>query len=89
MFETDYKRVIYAKAPITEVSCQLRFPAILKIENESPSAFQELIRDKFLCMKKEANSDLPEGLIEVLPADLVKSSETLSHVFDSSDRARN
>jgi len=33
--------------PLTEVVCQVRFPAILRILKEDPSDFQELIRSRF------------------------------------------
>jgi len=41
------ERVIYEINPIREVICQLRFPPILKIDTETPAAFQELIRTDF------------------------------------------
>jgi uncharacterized protein (TIGR04255 family) len=34
-------------APLVEVVCQVRFPPILRINNEEPSEFQEEIRDQF------------------------------------------
>lgn len=37
-------RVIYQNNPLIEVVCQLRFPPILKIDNELPALFQEAIR---------------------------------------------
>jgi uncharacterized protein (TIGR04255 family) len=37
-------RVIYRKNPLAEVAVQLRFPPILKIDAESPAAFQDVIR---------------------------------------------
>jgi uncharacterized protein (TIGR04255 family) len=40
-------RVVYGRNPLAEVICQLRFPAILKIEAEPPAALQELVRNKF------------------------------------------
>src|SRR5579863_5852318 len=40
-------RIIYDKNPLEFVICQLRFPSILKIETELPSAFQEVIRETF------------------------------------------
>ena len=41
---SDAPRCRYGKPQLLEVVCQLRFPAILKIENQSPYEFQELIR---------------------------------------------
>jgi len=38
--------------PLTEVVCQVRFPPILRIANEEPAEFQELIRGRFPDMEK-------------------------------------
>lgn len=40
-------RVIYASNPLTDVICQVRFPRILRIDTELPTAFQEAIRAVF------------------------------------------
>jgi uncharacterized protein (TIGR04255 family) len=34
-------------APLAEVVCQVRFPPILRISAEEPTAFQDLVRDSF------------------------------------------
>lgn len=47
MKSSDGKKFIYEKQQLVEVICQLRFPAILSIETEVPSAFQERIRSRF------------------------------------------
>ncbi len=44
---SDAERCVYQKHQLIEVLCQLRFPAILKIENQSPYEFQELIRGEY------------------------------------------
>ena len=44
---TDVERVIYAKNPLVEVVCQLRFPRILSINENQPVLFQEKIREKY------------------------------------------
>lgn len=46
-------RVIYAKNPLFEVICQLRFPAILKIDSEIPAGFQEKLRASFPLFREE------------------------------------
>jgi uncharacterized protein (TIGR04255 family) len=43
-FFPDSPRVVYDRAPLKQVFCQFRFPAILKIDAEIPSEFQERIR---------------------------------------------
>lgn len=40
-------------APLTEVVCQVRFPAILKITQTQPVEFQELIRKRFPVLEVE------------------------------------
>lgn len=55
-------RVIYARNPLTEVIVQVRFPRILRIENELPATFQEAIRARFPLyedMTVEVGADLP------------------------------
>ena len=44
---SNAERCRYGKPQLLEVLCQLRFPAILKIENQSPYEFQELIRKDY------------------------------------------
>ena len=43
----DGKKYVYEKPQLIEVICQLRFPTILSIDTEVPSAFQETIRARF------------------------------------------
>ena len=44
---SNAERCRYGKPQLIEVVCQLRFPVILKIENQSPYEFQELIRGDY------------------------------------------
>ena len=46
MFSQE-SRCVYAKNPLAEVICQLRFPEILSIESQLPAAFQDEIRRVF------------------------------------------
>jgi len=41
------KQVIYKKNLLDEVICQVRFPSILKIDTETPAAFQEVLRSAY------------------------------------------
>jgi uncharacterized protein (TIGR04255 family) len=43
----DYQRVHYKKSPLIEVICQMRFPRILTIDGEVPSAFQNKINKQY------------------------------------------
>ena len=47
MLFSDYQRYQYARSPLIEVICQLRFPAILAINNGEPADFQEAVRQAF------------------------------------------
>ena len=47
MLFAPYERVHYARSPLVEVICQLRFPTILSIGANGPAAFQEAIRKDF------------------------------------------
>ena len=40
-------RMIYKTNPLIEVTCQFRFPTILKISSRPPAAFQDQIRNQF------------------------------------------
>lgn len=43
----DRNRVIYAKNPLVEVICQIKFPRILDIDAALPAAFQNAIRREY------------------------------------------
>ena len=79
-------RVIYEKAPLIQVVCQLRFPSLLSIEGKPPIEFQERIRDIFPLLEKTSNP-LPEGL----PAEVVQmiraQTTAISYKFLTEDRA--
>lgn len=71
----DAPRVVYKKNPLHEVICQLRFPAILKIDTEVPTQFQERIRYNFpefsekgpaLPIFKNAQIDIPADIFQSL-----------------------
>lgn len=63
------KRIFYEKAPLVEVICQLRFPPILRIESEIPSAFQEQIRQTFPLFERTvspAAGQIPEEILRLV-----------------------
>ena len=47
MLFAPYEREHYARSPLVEVICQLRFPTILSIGANEPAAFQEAVRRDF------------------------------------------
>ena len=67
----EYSRVIYQKNPLAEVICQVRFPALLALESERPTAFWNRIRHQFPTMEvKESPVGIPVPLPPVsLPPD--------------------
>lgn len=58
---TEYKNNI-----IYEVIFQARFPEIVKISNEEPASFQDIIRKKGFPETKIESTDLPTGIPEPL-----------------------
>jgi uncharacterized protein (TIGR04255 family) len=88
--ETD--RVIYGKKPLDRVICQVRFPAILRIESELPTLFQETIRSQFpgFAQKEELGLVMPQGLREgmAIPSQILSSiapQGTRNYEFRSED----
>lgn len=78
-----YPRVVYAKNPIRSVICQLRFPAILRIDEGPPAAFQELIRHEYP-IYEERDTTIPTDLPEPFRK-LVESSSRRDRRFISED----
>jgi uncharacterized protein (TIGR04255 family) len=56
------ERIIYEKNPLFEVICQLRFPTILRIESEIPTAFQERIRERYPLFREKSRPELPSNI---------------------------
>jgi len=61
-------RVIYRKAPLENVTCQLHFPPILRIDGQAPAEFQDRIRQAFPLVEREINPLLPQ-----LPPEFVQA----------------
>ncbi len=59
MLLRESPRVIYGKNPLVNVTCQFNFPAILQIDTEIPSKFQERIRQQFPEYEVKRSIDLP------------------------------
>ena len=47
LFASSYDRFLYARPPLVEAICQLRFPTILTIGVKEPVDFQEAIRGEY------------------------------------------
>ena len=80
----EAERVVYQNNPLHEVICQLRFPTILRIANETPSDFQERMRSRLPDYAEEVNAatieNVPTQLVDMLRA----SPLTKRHRFASS-----
>lgn len=75
----EVKRVLYAKNPLDQVICQLKFPPILRIDAETPVAFQEAVRGVFSNF-----SEAGEWRVEIPPeAKLPISSDILRQALQS------
>ena len=60
MLFSHYDRYHYARSPLVEVICQLRFPAILSIGANDPVDFQEAIRQEFPRFNKVKERPAPK-----------------------------
>ena len=84
-------RVIFAKNPLTDVICQLRFPSILKIDTEVPAKFQDKIRDVFpnftesSAIKIEPTPDPDENIPAELVRKLIKTTSAKNYEFSTDD----
>jgi hypothetical protein len=76
----DSARVIYGKAPLTGVVCQLRFPPILRIESAPPADFQDRIREQFPLLERRPQSPTPPGIPRSPCAKPLKNCQTTRSV---------
>ena len=81
-------RVIYRKNPLIEVVSQVRFPQILRIDAELPTAFQERIREDYPEFNQSAQVPEVQGLPPTVAAALRSSpgfSARMAFEFMSAD----
>jgi uncharacterized protein (TIGR04255 family) len=88
----DAPRVIYQLNPLDEVVCRVAFPPILRIDAESPVAFQEDIRNDFphyqLKTAVSLASSLPASVSHAVGGELSLLGGK-SHLFSSPDKTWN
>ena len=86
----ETNREIYTRNPLAEVTAQLRFPPILRIEAETPVQFQEAIRDRYpLYRRAMATSQLPQEIpppVRNLIQGMGGGAGPVQHVFETQDR---
>ena len=61
----ESQRVIFARNPLQEVICQLRYPTVLQINQQGLPAFQERIRDRYPLFEEEVTG-IPEDVARIL-----------------------
>ena len=86
-FFPESRRVFYAKNPLEEVICQVRFPPVLRIDTEAPAEFQERIRKDFPLYRQAPAMVVPDGM--PLPPQilqLLSQQASSSHEFESQDQ---
>lgn len=69
------ERVLYRKNPLKQVICQIRYPAILKIDVGLPADFQEIIRKEFPIYQENneiSNLQLPENVMQAVPKEMLE-----------------
>lgn len=85
-------RVRFERNPLVEVVCQLRFPTILRISENAPAEFQELIRESYpryrLGPSLEAPGDLPPEVLRILAKQLSVSSAPVHRFQSEGERPR-
>lgn len=77
-------RTIYARNPLYQVICQLRFPRILLIDKE-PADFQERFRKQYPIFREpqRARINLPDEIVEFLSPTAIKTlSLTNKRAYD-------
>jgi uncharacterized protein (TIGR04255 family) len=88
MLFSDRPRTRYDRSPAHEVICQLRFPAILSINNTEPADFQEAIRAGFPQYARRLDSAAPQITGLGGPNPQVRQQPPLTnHTFVSADSA--
>lgn len=75
----------YAKAPLVQVVCQLRFPKLLRIESQAPAEFQESIRKVYPLMRQD--QAIPFGIPADLSAFLSQQIPQSSFQFVTEDQS--
>jgi uncharacterized protein (TIGR04255 family) len=79
-------RVVYRKNPLVEVICQVRYPAIFRIEQEYPTTFQDRISSDFpIAQEKNIVMQIPLEVLRALP-EVVQRSLPLARAYEFSSR---
>ncbi|MDP9174675.1 MAG: TIGR04255 family protein [Planctomycetota bacterium] len=86
----DTPRVIYSRNPLAEVVAYLRFPPILRIDSETPAAFQDAIRADYPrysegSLKVPLPPNLPPQFMNFVQGMSTGRASGMKHQFASQD----
>jgi uncharacterized protein (TIGR04255 family) len=81
-------RVVYATHTLNQVICQLRFPTILAIGTEPPTAFQDRVRAEYPLYERQAMPQLAPPIADLLAGLPVKPAGSVVHQFSTADGKR-
>lgn len=86
MLFADYERYTYARSPLVETICQLKFPPILQIDAKQPADFQEAVRQQFPQYSVRAEHPAPRLLHPGTPQQKLEQPAPIqNHQFVSAD----
>lgn len=90
MLIPDHVRVQYQSSPLVEVTCKLQFPPILRVETDTPDAFQEIVRHNYPQFQVDSTLTLPSAVPKVLSGSFQRDFPGIarrSYLFSSRDRS--
>ncbi|MCL1467377.1 TIGR04255 family protein [Argonema galeatum] len=81
----ESERIIYARNPLIQVACQLRFPPIIKISHQEPVEFQDEIRFQYPHFDGN-KSQFPSEISQVIQQFGLPQLNDLFYRFKSEDQ---
>lgn len=77
---SSFQRCVYQSNPLALVTAEIRFPAVLKLKNEAPAVFQELVAENFPQVESREQTDIG---IDLASSHEPKISKSEVYVFGS------
>src|SRR6266404_3976606 len=85
----DVAKEVYKRNLLREVICQFRFPSILRITSELPTAFQERIRTRYPIYERETTGlEIPKEISEMVAGAMLQGFQAPTHKFSTEDKTR-
>lgn len=82
------ERIVYGRHTLNQVICQIRFPTILAIGSEPPTAFQDRVRAEYPVYQRQEMPFLPTQIADFVSSLPVRPSASVAHQFSTSDLKR-